>query len=73
MSRLRRITGGAWSSTLERPGGNQRRQYEIIAGVFGGILEQLRRLVEVDSVRIENAAEAAGAPWTNGRMPTWRP
>jgi hypothetical protein len=73
MSRLRRITGGVWSSTLERPGGNQRRQYEIIAAVFGGILEQLRGLVEGDLVRIENAAEAAGAPWTSGRMPTWRP
>ncbi|HEX9632496.1 MAG TPA: hypothetical protein VGA02_08510, partial [Gemmatimonadales bacterium] len=61
--RLRRITGG-WASSLGDPSANQQRQYEIIAGEFGGILTRLRRTVEVDLKRAEDAAEAAGAPWT---------
>ena len=70
--RLRRITGG-WSSSLGDPSASQQRQYEVIAGEFGGILERLRRTVEVDLKRVEDAAEAAGAPWTSGRIPNWRP
>jgi len=71
MSRLRRITGGAWSSTLEGPGGEQQHQYEILSGAFGPILERLRQFVDVDLKRIEDQAEAAGAPWTSGRIPKW--
>jgi hypothetical protein len=70
--RLGRITGGAWSGSLTGPTGMQERQYEILSAEFGGLLERLRRLVETDMVRLENAAEAAGAPWTGGRIPTWR-
>ncbi len=73
LNRLGIITGGAWSSTLQSVTGTQRRQYEIIAAEFEDILERLRRLVEVDLRRIEDAAEAAGAPWTSGRVPIWRP
>jgi len=32
----------------------------------------LRALITVDLVSLENAAEAAGAPWTPGRVPTWK-
>ena len=70
--RLRRITGG-WSSSLGDPTASQQRQYEILAGEFGGLLTRLRRTVEVDLKRLEDAAEAAGAPWTSGRIPDWRP
>jgi len=73
MDRLRRITGSAWSSSLAEPTGTQERQYEILAGELGGVLERLRTLVDVELKRIEDAAEAAGAPWTSGRVPTWRP
>jgi len=71
--RLRRISGGALLGSLGDPTGSQLRQYEIIAGEFGGVLARLRRTVEVDLKRVEDAAEAAGAPWTAGRIPTWRP
>jgi hypothetical protein len=73
VQRLGRITGGAWSSALHDVTGTQREQYDIIAAEFSGILERLRRAVEVDLKRIEDAAEAAGAPWTSGRIPNWRP
>lgn len=71
MGRLRSITGGAWSGSLVGPTGMQQRQYEILAAEFGGILDRLREFIETDLVRLENAAEAAGAPWTSGRLPTW--
>jgi photosystem II stability/assembly factor-like uncharacterized protein len=72
-SRLFRFTGGAWSGSLQEVTGEQRKQYGIVAAEFGGILERLRQLVEVELTRIEEASEAAGAPWTSGRVPTWRP
>jgi photosystem II stability/assembly factor-like uncharacterized protein len=71
--RLGRITGGAWSGSLQDVTGTQRRQHEIISGEFAGLLERLRQVVDVDLKRIEDAAEAAGAPWTSGRIPSWRP
>jgi photosystem II stability/assembly factor-like uncharacterized protein len=73
MSRMRRFTGGAWSTTLGDATSTQKRQYDILAADFGGILERLRQLVDVELKRIEDAAEAAGAPWTSGRVPTWHP
>ncbi len=73
MRRLGRITGGAWSGSLTEVTGMQREQYDIIAVEFGAILERLRPLIEGELRRIEDAAEAAGAPWTSGRIPTWRP
>jgi len=71
--RLRAFTGGAWSGTLAEVTATQQRQYDVVAAEFGAILERLRKVVEVDLQRVENAAEAAGAPWTSGRIPTWKP
>jgi hypothetical protein len=34
---------------------------------------KLRRLVESDLAGIERDAEAAGAPWTPGRLPDGKP
>ncbi len=73
MQRLGRITGGAWSGSLTEVTGMQREQYDIIAAEFDDILERTRVAVDVNLKRIEDAAEAAGAPWTSGRLPTWRP
>jgi len=70
MGRLRRFTGG-WGSLLHEVTGFHREQYDIVAGEFGGILARLRTLIETDLKRIEDAAEAAGAPWTSGRIPNW--
>ena len=69
-TRLRRFTGG-WGSLLHEVTGFHREQYDIVAGEFSGILARLRTLIETDLKRIEDAAEAAGAPWTSGRIPNW--
>jgi hypothetical protein len=73
VGRLGGITGGLWGNTLDEPTATQRRQYEIVAAEFEKILTQLRPLIETELKRVEDAAEAAGAPWTSGRVPAWRP
>jgi hypothetical protein len=71
--RLGRITGGAWATSLHQVTGMQREQYDVISAEFSGILTRIRGLIDGDLSRLEEAAEAAGAPWTSGRLPTWRP
>ncbi|MFK7848030.1 MAG: glycosyl hydrolase [Rhodothermales bacterium] len=71
MRRMSRITGGAWSGSIQEVTGTQRRQYEIVSDAFGDILSRLRQLIDGDLKRIEDAAEAAGVPWTSGRLPVW--
>lgn len=72
LSRLNTITNGLWSNTLSEPTQTHRRQYEIVAAEFGRIIAQARPLVETELKRVEDAAEAAGVPWTPGRLPSWR-
>jgi hypothetical protein len=73
MQRISGIAGRQWSNTLDTPTATQRRQYEIVAAEFGGVLDRLRALIDGDVKRLEAQAEAAGAPWTSGRIPTWKP
>lgn len=71
LGRLNDITNGLWSSTLGDATATQKHQYDIVGSDFGDVLAQLRTLVTVDLKRLEDSAEAAGAPWTSGRIPTW--
>ena len=73
LARLGSITGGLWSNTLEAPTATHRRQYDIVAGEFEKVLGMLKPVVETDLKRLEDSAEAAGVPWTSGRLPAWRP
>jgi photosystem II stability/assembly factor-like uncharacterized protein len=54
-----------------RPTATQVEQYNIAAEEFRPVLAKLRTLAESDLVKLEKAAEAAGAPWTPGRLPDW--
>jgi hypothetical protein len=45
--------------------------YNIAAAEFADQLAKLHALVEVDLVKLESDMEAAGAPWTPGRVPDW--
>ncbi len=47
-------------------------QYAVAAQEFEGVLSQLRQLIEVDLENLEKQLEAAGAPWTPGRVPEWK-
>jgi photosystem II stability/assembly factor-like uncharacterized protein len=69
--RLGGLGGGVWSGTLGDVTDTHKQQYEIVAREFPKVLEGLRSLIEVDLKRVEDAAEAAGVPWTSGRLPKW--
>lgn len=70
-NRLNRAAGGVWTGTLGDVTDTHKRQYDIVAEEFAGILQRLRGLIEGDLRRVEDAAESAGAPWTSGRLPKW--
>jgi hypothetical protein len=63
---------GAQRMSTSRPTQTQQAQYAAAAQDFEGVLVQLRQLIEVDLTRLEKQLEAAGAPWTPGRIPEWR-
>jgi hypothetical protein len=63
---------GQWYQT-QGPTATHRRCYENAAARFTGVLAGLHTLVEADLVRLERQADAAGAPWTPGRVPQWSP
>ena len=69
--RVSRITG-QWNTT-QAPTTTQERNYQTAATRFSEVLRELKSLIEGDLVRLELNAETAGAPWTPGRLPKWRP
>jgi photosystem II stability/assembly factor-like uncharacterized protein len=70
--RAQRVVDGQVFSS-EPPTATQRRDYELAAQAFAGVLAQLQSLVEVDLEALHGRLEAAGAPWTPGRVPRWTP
>ena len=57
--------------SLAKPTQGHVEDYNIAAAEFSEQLGKLRTLVEVDLVKLEKDLEAAGAPWTPGRVPEW--
>jgi len=57
--------------SLARPTKTQRESYQIASEEFAGELAKLRALIDVDLRSLERALDAAGAPWTPGRLPDW--
>jgi hypothetical protein len=55
-----------------RPTQTQINAYNIAAEEFQQELTKLRQLIDVDVKKLESAMEAAGAPWTPGRIPDWK-
>ncbi len=50
-----------------------KRDYEIAAGAFEKLLEEMRILIDQDVKKLGDDLEAAGAPWTPGRrLPVWK-
>ena len=69
--RVGNIVGSQRLSTA-RPTQTQINQYNAAAQEFEQTLAQLRQLIEGDLARLEKQMEAAGAPWTPGRIPEWK-
>jgi hypothetical protein len=72
VSRVQWIVQGNWTTTTA-PTGTQTQGYQIAAEEFAEVLTRLQTLVETDLQGLEAKAEAAGAPWTPGRVPRWQP
>lgn len=53
------------------PTATQRQNLQWAGEAFGPVRARLEQLVERDLRALESAAEAAGAPWTPGRVPKW--
>jgi photosystem II stability/assembly factor-like uncharacterized protein len=69
--RIQGIVSDSRSST-QRPTGTNEQSYAVAAEGFKSTLDQLRNLVSSDLNKLEADMEAAGAPWTPGRIPTWQ-
>ncbi len=70
VDRLNSVVSGHWG-TQNAPTGTQREQFAIVTHDFPPLLARLRAIIEGDLHTLETRAEAAGAPWTPGRIPTW--
>ena len=57
--------------SLAKPTQSHIDDYAIAAADFTEQLAKLHALVEVDLAKLEKDMEAAGAPWTPGRVPEW--
>jgi photosystem II stability/assembly factor-like uncharacterized protein len=68
--RVQSIVDSHWYAT-SAPTQTSRQAYDIAAEEFSAALAELRQLVETDLAALEAKAEAAGAPWTPGRVPMW--
>ena len=58
--------------SLAKPTQSHIDSYNIAASDFSVQLAELRTLVDVDLAKLEKDMEAAGAPWTPGRVPEWQ-
>ena len=67
--RVNRVVEGQLSTT-QPPTGTSRDGYRWASDAFAKTLDDLRA-VDARLGALENALEAAGAPWTPGRFPVW--
>jgi photosystem II stability/assembly factor-like uncharacterized protein len=72
VERAQSIVDDGWAST-SAPTQTQRDAYAIAGAELADQLAVLRHLVDTDLANLEAAMEAAGAPWTPGRLPDWKP
>ena len=71
MERIGNIVGQQRMST-SKPTQTQINQFSIASARLEEVSARLRTLVDNDLTRLERALDAAGAPWTPGRVPVWR-
>jgi len=69
--RLNALVYSHWNST-SRVSETQEQMYGILAEEFPPLLEQIKVIAEVKLKGLEQELDAAGAPWTPGRIPEWK-
>ena len=68
--RVQQVVSNQWRTT-SAPTQTQREAYRYAGLEFTELLGELRVLIEKDLKQLEDKLEAAGAPWTPGRIPDW--
>jgi photosystem II stability/assembly factor-like uncharacterized protein len=58
--------------SIARPTQTHVDAYAIASDEFGQQLANLHKLVDVELAKLQKEMEAAGAPWTPGRVPEWQ-
>jgi len=69
LDRLRGAVGSRSGNSLAPMNAAERTQLDYVRGEFDTVLPKVKQVIEVDLKNLEDAAEAAGVPWTPGRMP----
>ena len=72
VDRVQGIVGGHWSASAEATRTFQ-DDYALAAAEFAPVLTDLRQAIGVDLKGLEDQLENLGAPWTPGRLPSWKP
>ncbi len=70
--RVQNVVESHWVSSSEATRTYQ-DDYAIAAAEFAPVLADLRQAISVDLKNLEDQLEALGAPWTPGRLPSWKP
>jgi photosystem II stability/assembly factor-like uncharacterized protein len=65
------VVVGATRLAVVKPTGTQREAYRLASADLARVVTKLRSLMEKDVKELEKAMDAAGAPWTPGRLPEW--
>ena len=72
IDRIDYIVNTQWASVAP-PTKTSQDAYAIALSEFAGELARLKKLLETDLKGLEDRMEKAGAPWTPGRLPDWKP
>ncbi len=70
-ARVGEVVYGMWSTT-SAPTASYKQNYQIASEEFKPVLEQLKRLVEIDLKNLERELDKLNSPWTPGRVPDWK-
>ena len=68
--RVSNVVYSLWDAT-SAPTQTEREAYRLAGTAFTPVLAELRALADAELRGIEQELEAAGAPWTSGRVPAW--
>jgi photosystem II stability/assembly factor-like uncharacterized protein len=72
VDRVQGIVGAHWSTTAQATRTFE-EDYNVAAAELAPVLADLRQAIGVDLKSLEDQLEALGAPWTPGRLPSWKP
>ncbi|HET9210412.1 MAG TPA: glycosyl hydrolase [Thermoanaerobaculia bacterium] len=72
VDRVQTVVQAHWSTTAQATK-TYEEDYNIAAAEFAPVLADLRQAIGVDLKSLEDQLETLGAPWTPGRLPSWKP